>query len=201
MNSVSRLAAATAATLLMGHAQATTVLHTSWISFLDAIEGGAYVETFNRLDSSVEPSSFSGLGYSYNMSAPGGLYASSTDVGTNLPEETLTINFTGGTVSAVGGQFYATDINPDFLPEAITITLGDGSFVTYAPASKTSFVGFTSSMAITSLKVEFADVWLGRYATVDNLTVGAALVPEPGQWALLAAGLAALGMLQRRRSA
>ncbi len=86
MNSVSRLAAATAATLLMGHAQATTVLHTSWISFLDAIEGGAYVETFNRLDSSVEPSSFSGLGYSYNMSAPGGLYASSTDVG-RLPTE------------------------------------------------------------------------------------------------------------------
>ena len=194
-----RLVAIASATLLAGTAQSATTVHTDVFSFLDAIR--AYTETFNGLDSLIEPSAFSGLGFSYTISAPGGQYASGRDVGTNLPEETLTITFTGAPVSAVGGNFYATDINPDFLPETLTISLSDGTVGYYTPAAKSNFLGFTSSTPITSLTIEFAYPYIGRYATVDNLTVGASLVPEPGQWALMGLGLAALGLLKRRRAA
>jgi len=203
MTSVLRLAAATAATLLASHAHATTQLHTDFLSFLSSLQGGAYIESFNGLDSNVEPSSFSGLGYSYTLSAPGGLYATGTAVGTNFAEEVLTIDLTGGApVTAVGGNFYGTDFDGDFVAdETITLTLGDGSYVSYTPTAATNFIGFVSSAPIASVSIEFTYFWVGRYATVDNLTVGASAVPEPGQWALMAAGLAALGMLKRRRSA
>lgn len=198
MTSALRLVAIASATLFAGASQATTTFHTDTSTFLDALIGGAYTESFNGLDPLVEPSVFSGLGFSYELSAPGGLYASGRDVGTNLPEKTLTITFTGRPVSAVGGNFFGTDINPDFLPETLLISLSDGTAVTWSPVAKSNFLGFTSTVAITSMTLEFADFYIGRYVTVDNLTVGVSPVPEPGQWALLAMGLGALSLLKRR---
>jgi hypothetical protein len=197
MKSVFRLAATAAAAMVVSQAQAATTVHTDLTSFLAAVAGGAYAETF----SGTEDTSFAGGGYSYTVSAPDGTYASGSDLGTNQAEQALTITFTGSPVSAVGGNFYATDINPDFQPEIITVTLSNGDGASFLPASKSSFVGFTTSAPITSLTVSFYDPnWFGRYATVDNLTVGmnAALVPEPGQWALMAMGLAGLALLKRR---
>lgn len=206
MKTAYRLAATAAVTLLVAHAHAATTTYTSSATFLAAVTHGAYTETFDGLVDPflVAPDTFTNGVFTYSITAPGGTYASGTDIGTSQVEVALTITFSGKPVTAVGGNFYATDINPDFLPETITVSLIDGAGTThtYTPSSKATFLGFTSTTGIGSLTIDFAAPYYGRYATVDNLTVGtnAALVPEPGQWALMAAGLAGLALLRRRQA-
>ena len=99
--------------------------------------------------------------------------------------ETLRLSFTDAKLVGSGGDF-----------------VGFANYtkaLTGAAFQKTLWT--TLWFAVASVSIEFTDFWVGRYATVDNLTVGASAVPEPGQWALMAAGLAALGMLKRRRAA
>lgn len=201
-----RLVAAAAATLLAGASHAATTVYTDIDSFVDALSGAAFVQTFNGFASSSDAFSFAGLGYAYTMSAPSYMFASGRDVGTNQPEEVLTITFTGNPVTAVGGNFFAANYSSVFEanePLYITVNSGSGplSAVLYQPVAKSNFLGFTSSTPITSVTLEIAFPFFGNYATVDNLVVGSVPVPEPGQWALMALGLGALGWRLRRRAA
>lgn len=197
MTSVHRIATTLAAVAVVAQAHAGTTTYTDRSSFLTALAPGFYTETFIG----SETTSFSGAGFGFTVAAPDGTYASGTDLGANQVEQALTITFTGHPVTAVGGNFYATDINPDFLPESLTVALSDGTTLVYTPTGKDTFRGFVTTSSISSLTVAFAAQGMGRYTTVDNLTVGTnvALVPEPGQWALMALGLSGLALLKRRR--
>ncbi len=98
---------------------------------------------------------------------------------TNVATDPITFNaFTGGAVRGVGGNFFGSDVNGAFQSADVFLTATDASgptSVTIVGATTTSFRGFVSDSAITSLVVATvqpvpAFVW----PTVDNLTLGLA---------------------------
>ncbi len=177
---------------------AATTVYSSPAAFMAAVAPGSYTNSFDGL-ASTPPSSFSGSGFSYTVSAPSGLYGSGEFLGTNLPDEALTITFTSGNVSAVGGNFYATNISDVFQSVSMTVTLSDGTAATFTPTSiANAFRGFASTATITTLTISAPGTSL--YAGVDNLTVGVSAVPEPTSALLMALGVAGLLVARRRQA-
>jgi hypothetical protein len=182
-----------------------------------------YLNTFTGITDGISlssPMSFSGItvgtgSFSYNVaSAPGddGLYGigttgSASSLSTLDPDTVLTITFTSGNVTAVGGNFFTTDVNGNPVPDLVTVLLSGGSPVTLS-ASGNDFWGFlsTPSVFITGLTITppvgnendfaaFANFYAGA---VPNGTSGTA--PEPATFVLLGAGLIAGGLLRKRLS-
>lgn len=178
---------------------AQTTQYTTSATFLAAVVPGAYTETFADSGFSGNPDAvFSGGSFSYLVSAPGDLYGNGVFIGTNLDNTPLTITFTGAPVTAVGGNFYATDVSDAFQGVSVTLTLSNGFTTTFTPTSvSNSFRGFTTVLPIASLTLGAPGAT--RYVGMDNLTVGA--VPEPGTWLLMALGAGALLLRQSRRAA
>ena len=118
-------------------------------------------------------------GYSYTASALENVFSIPGAMSTNAHGDPLIIVFDGLPVTAVGGDFFATDFDGNPVVSVITVALGDGTTVelTYP----TVFVGFTSVEPITSLTISCSEeVW----ATYDNFYVGQELmVPvEDSSW-------------------
>lgn len=145
---------------------------------------------------------FSSGGFSYTVGATGGgsnqLFNDPGLISTDSALDSILVTFTSGNVQAVGGNFWATDIN--FVPTGtdITITLGDGTVETYSSTGPSDFRGFTSAAGIASIEIDAVDGVDGTpyWAAMDNLTVGT--VPAPGAMALL--GLGGLAATRRRRA-
>lgn len=199
MQLANRLVSAFALTLLSASAFAATTTYTSSAAFLPQVAPGAYTEAFTGL---INPASgsFSSGGFSYNISAPNDVYVNGDFIGTNQENDPLTLTFTSGNVTALGGNFYASNFNDAFQSTLITLTLSDGTIESFTPTSVSdSYRGFTSSGVITSLVISGAG--LNRYAGLDNLTVGTvSSVPEPTSLAMFGLGLAGL-LAARRRAA
>lgn len=201
MKRMSHLVSALALAALSTAASAAATVYASSAVFLAQLQPGAYTENFNGLDIDPPVSYTNGL-FSYTLSAPAGLYSSGDYVGTNQIDQPLTISFTSGNVKAVGGNFFATDIQDDFLSVLISLQLSDGSSVDFTPATLAdSYRGFLADTFITSLVI--SGPGQSRYATLDNLTVGtvpsATELPEPASLALV--GLAFAGLAASRRRA
>ncbi|MCV2366624.1 PEP-CTERM sorting domain-containing protein [Roseateles oligotrophus] len=192
-----RFLSAAALTLLSASSFAASTVYTSSADFMSHVVAGSYTENFNGLSSPPAGGAFAGGGFSYAVSAPSDLYASGEFLGTNQIDEALTITFTGGNVTAVGSNFYSTNISDQFQAVSLTITLNDGTVTTFTPTSVLdSYRGFTSNVGISSLVMSAAGASL--YVGVDNLTVGVSAVPEPSSWALMGLGLAGLIAARRR---
>jgi hypothetical protein len=177
---------------------AQTTVYTTRAAFDAAVASGSYTETFsNGSINGAASANFSGGGFAYTVSAPGTvLYANSTFLGTSLPDLPMLVTFTGAPVTAVGGDFYVTDFFDDFQPVSVTVTLSNGFSSTFLPVSAAdSFRGVTTALPITSLTLSAPGASL--YVGMDNLTVG--VVPEPGTYAMMALGLAAIGGFAARR--
>lgn len=201
MSKPQQLLSAFALTALCAAAQAGTTTYANAASFMTQVAAGAYTEAFTGLASPAgsTPAVFSGAGFSYSASSSDGIYLEGGFLGTNQIDQALTINFTGGNVTAVGGNFFTTNLSDEFQAVSVAVTLSDGTTVSFTPASMAdSYRGFVSDMAITSLSISAPGQSL--YASLDNFTVGTAIsaVPEPASWMLAGLGLAGLLALRRR---
>lgn len=201
MRSASHALSAVALALLATPVLADTTVYTSSSGFLSQLNAGYYTETFDGLE--AVPAGFSGGDFSYTLATAGGAFASGDYIGGSFPDEGLTINFTGGNVNAIGGNFFATNIGGDFLGLSVTVSLSDGSVVSFLPTSQTdSFRGFVSTATITSLTLSVTQPGslLYPYVNLDNLTVGVSPVPEPASAALFGLGSALLWASRRRKA-
>ena len=172
------------------------------------------VDTFNDISiTTFTPSPLSRVAgpYTYTAAASTGFLGSGTAadhwLSTNTAADPITFSgFTGG-VSAIGGNFVRTDVNGAFLTGTIRLTATDSfgamSTQNIVNAGITSFLGFVSTGALTSLVVSAVQpgstlVW----PSVNNLTLAQAVsapIPEPETYAMMLAGLGLIGFVARRR--
>ena len=112
--------------------------------------------------------------------------------------DTLTLSFSGGAPTAVGGNFFPDPLMGNAAGVSISLSLNDGTGYSFTSitGSDWPFVGFTSSTPITSLT--FAIPKTGDIVAIDNIVVGHSAIPEPSTYALFF-GLGALGLCAWRR--
>lgn len=224
---LSFVVAAMAASVFTAHSQPT--IYTNSSGFLSAIASKPSFTTnfvsmglVGQLLPITNPTNYSANSFSYTVTAPvtydTGLYgingAGTTNNGQipsgswlqaseNVDALTFTnFSYTGlqPGVSGIGGYWFRTDINGDFVSGALVNVVVDytsGSYTnSFSPVTLSdSFFGILGVADITSVRITGAD---GNYSTAANVTA----VPEPSTYALL--GLAAAGMaghvLRRRRN-
>lgn len=202
--------AAAALLAVAGASQAAITVYTSQSAFLAAVSNVG-VDTFNDLPLSSAPSPiFRNAGsYSYTgtVSTTSFFQAGTTaDVwlSTNTATDTITFNAFSGGASAIGGNFFGSDINGAFLSGDLTLVATDASgsvTQTLTSATTTGFLGFVSTGPLSSLTITSVQPVSGfLWPTVNNLTLAlAAPVPEPQTYAMLLAGLGFVGFMARRR--
>jgi hypothetical protein len=183
-------------TLFPLSASAVITTFTSQASFLADTSSTELVtfDNYSPTASILSPQLFSqGGGFSISASTsslfPAGTAGGDVFISTNTATDTITIgSFTSGNVSAVGGNFFGTDISGLFNIGDIQVTATDASGpVTQiiSNATLTSFLGFTSNRPLSSISISAVQPTTGfTWPTVNNLYVGKAgttgtSVPEP----------------------
>ena len=146
--------------------------------------------------------------YTYNASSGTGFFGAGTmanpALSTNSDFDAITFFNLSGGAGAIGGNFFGTDLQGNFVASAViltaTDTLGAISTQTFV-ATPTSFIGFVSTGAIATLVFSTSMPGNFVFPAVDNLTIAMARVtpiPEPHTWSVLFAGLAVLCFFARR---
>jgi hypothetical protein len=167
------------------------------------------VDTFTGFSTSgvtLSPITRTAGAYGYTASTPGDFYGASTAgntaLSTNIAFDTITFSNFTGSPTAIGASFYGSNLAGAFLAGTLTLvatdSLGATSIQVITPGSASAFFGFGSNVPIISLTVTATQTASSLWPTVDNLTLA---VPEPGTYAMMLAGLAAVGFIGRRRRA
>jgi hypothetical protein len=183
-------------------AQADITVYTNEASFLAAVSAPG-VDTFDDL--SVAPYGdvvYRTAGaYHYQAYSATGIWGAGgpTDfwLSNNTRYNPIVFSQFSGGVSAFGGNFFASDVAGQFVPDGtVVLTAVDGGTLTYdlAGATTTSFLGFVSTAPLSSvtLGTDGGPYW----PTANNVVLA---VPEPGTYGMMLAGLALLGVAARRR--
>ena len=125
---------------------------------------------------------------------------------TNTATDSITFFNFASPISAIGANFFGSNISGLFQSGSIALSLTDSFGLTshtIISATTSSFIGFVSSGTITSLTVEAVQPGTGfLWPTVDNLTLAQGLttaVPEPSTWAMMILGFAGVGFMTYRR--
>lgn len=156
----------------------TPGIFTDRATFLQNVSPGFYEEDF--VDVPVGPAgpslSFSGNGFAYTVTAVGAgsnnLFNDPGIISTDSAVDAILVTFTGAPVTAVGGNFWATDINVLPTGTDVTITLSDGTVETFTSTGPADFRGFVTAAPITSIQIDAPDVPVNAWSTMDNLIVG-----------------------------
>jgi hypothetical protein len=129
------------------------------------------------------------------LTPAGGNTAGSGDV--------LTLNFTSGNVTAIGGDFFLTDFYGNARGGSFSLTMNDGTTQTFTDVGADNFFGYVSSTPITSLTFVPPGPY-NSWAAIDNIYVGqgaaVSQTPETSTPGLLLGGLSLIGALKFRRS-
>lgn len=183
-------------------AQAAITVYTSQSAFLSAVSAPG-TDTFDDL--TVAPygdTVYRKAGaYNYQAYSATGIWGAGGPTDFWLSNNTqyhpiVFSQFTGG-VSAFGGNFFASDIAGQFVPDGtMVLTAVDGGTLTYdlTGATTGSFVGFVSTAPLSSVTLGTDG---GAYWPTANNVVLA--VPEPATYGMMLVGMTLLGVAARRR--
>jgi len=157
----------------------TPGVYTDRTTFLQNVQGGHFEEDFASVPvgTAIPSLSFSGNGFAYTVTAIGTgtqqLYNDPGIISHDSAVDAIRITFTGAPVTAIGGNFWGTDIT--FTPNGgqITLTLADSTTVTYASTGPSDFRGFVTTTPIAHITIDAADVPANSWSTVDNVIAGA----------------------------
>ena len=187
--------------------RAAIVTYTDRDAFLAALSSSS-TDNYNDLTTGFPSSPLSRTisGYTYDAVATNGLHigsAGGSQVLSTDDNESLTLNFTAGAPTAVGGYFFNIDDSLNLLNRVITVTVNPGaSAQSVVTGSATNFFGWldNSGTPFTSLVIQPGAGTPTAYATVDDLVLGqAAPASVPGPLPLIGAATA-FGFSRRLRS-
>jgi len=190
--------------LVAGGARGALILYTEEGSFLDALAPGFYTENFEAYSGGYLPS-LDGEegGFAYTVTAPNGLWRNTSSLaytpwlGTNNHGTPITIAFTSGNVSAVGGYLFLTDFSEQAVEGSALFTI-DGSgplSVASAVSGSQPFIGVISSDGSPFSTLVFSTE-TDQHVTFNGFTVG--MIPEPSTLVLFGCIGAMLWAVRRR---
>lgn len=183
-------------------AQAAITVYTSESAFLAAVSAPG-TDTFDDL--TVAPygdTVYRTAGaYNYQAYSATGIWGAGgpTDfwLSNNTRYNPIVFSQFSSGVSAFGGNFFASDIAGQFVPDGtMVLTAVDGGTLTYdlTGATTGSFVGFVSTAPLSSvtLGTDGGEYW----PTANNVVLA---VPEPATYGMMLVGMTLLGLAARRR--
>jgi hypothetical protein len=180
-------------------ARALVITYTDRDAFLAQLSS-SFTDNYNDLSGFYNsPISRTISGYTYNATATGGIYVGNVNGSQAFSTNNinpLTLAFTAGAPTAVGGYFFNTDSSFNVLNRVITVTANPGaSAQSVVTGSATNFFGWLddSGTPFTSLVIQPG---AGAYASVDDLVLGQAAPAAPGPLPVL--GLVAAFSISRR---
>ncbi len=152
----------------------TPGVYTDRATFLANTQPGFYENDFaDAVSGPSPPLNYSSGGFAYTVSASADqLFNAPGLISTNQAAASIVVTFTGSPVTAVGGNFWASDVNVDPTGTAVTITLSDGTVETFTSTGPTDFRGFVTLVPITSITIDAPDVPSPTWPTMDNLISG-----------------------------
>ncbi len=142
--------------------------------FLNNVHDDHYEENFDQVANGMATSlNFSGNGFAYTVSANGGnLYNSNGRISVFNSHASIVVTFTGAPVTAVGGNFWATNHSSQPNGSSIVISLSNNTQHTIDSTNADSFAGLITSTPITSITVTAPSTGTQTWPTMDNLIVG-----------------------------
>jgi hypothetical protein len=149
--------------------------YTDRTEFLTHVAAGFFENDFaDAVPGPSDPIDYTSGGWAYTVAASTDqLYNDTGLISTNLAADQIVVTFTGDPVTAVGGNFWASDISVVPTGTDVTLSLSDGTLETFTSTGPTDFRGFTTAGPVTSLTVEAPDDVVTAWPTMDNLIVGA----------------------------
>jgi len=152
--------------------------YTDRTTFLTHVAAGFYENPFNdAVPGPSPPLNYTNGSFAYTVDASspapaGGLYNDTGLISTNVAADSIVVTFTGSPITAVGGNFWASDINMQPTGTVVTILLSDGTTVAFTSTGPADFRGFTTALPITSITIDALDVPNPAWPTMDNLIIG-----------------------------